>query len=57
MKDEITSRFDEWKEKYYARLVERGLEKSFAIEATRAVEVDLDIDPEECADEEISYME
>lgn len=43
-----------WKERYFTRLLKRGLAPDDAAIYTAATEVILDIDPEDAADDEIS---
>jgi hypothetical protein len=47
----------EWKQKYIDRLIERGLDPSLAQEvyAANKEENDMDDDPRESADDELSY--
>jgi hypothetical protein len=48
----------EWLDKYEARLIERGLAKHEAIDIRNAVvDIELNADPADCADDELSYGE
>jgi len=50
----------EWKEKYFNRLVERGVDKKTAREMTEIALDEEDVmqyDPEDVADDELSYWD
>lgn len=56
-RDEEDDKRDAWALRYIARFVEVGVPLRVALESYKSSEHEYDIDPVECADEEMSYWD